>query len=261
MLLQIQNLSKRFDAVTALSDVSLEIEDGESVGLIGPNGSGKTTLFNLISRFVIPTSGKVFFAGKDLSFYRRDEVAKLGLARSFQIPQLCSNLTVLENIGLGGYSKRTKDILNARGLLSAWSHAIDSRAIMDAVTFLRLGELKEALPARLSNFERRKVELARSLISKPKLILLDEPTSGFTQQERDAFTEIVHEISSFGISLLIIEHDLTLIQRVCTNVVVLDAGRKIAEAPPRLISEDAAVAEVYLGVSHVESNQAHCEAQ
>jgi branched-chain amino acid transport system ATP-binding protein len=252
MLLQIADVSKRFNGVTALSGVSLEVCEGESVGVIGPNGSGKTTLFNVISGFVTPDSGNLYFEGHDLLHLPPHRIPAKGIARTFQIAQLCSSLTVLENISVGAYHSQEKGSkFNLTRVLRGWRESDHVEVVMNAARFMNLTEQLDAFPDTLTNFERRKVEVARALVSSPKLLLLDEPTSGFTQSERDSFTSIVHKIASLGISMLIIEHDLTLINKVCSRVLVLDAGRKVAEGEPETISRNSAVSEIYVGALHV----------
>jgi branched-chain amino acid transport system ATP-binding protein len=253
MLLQIADVSRNFNGVSALSGVSIEVCEGECVGIIGPNGSGKTTLFNVISGFVIPDSGTVYFEGRHLLEVPPHKIPSRGIARTFQNTQLCSSLTILENIGVGAHSSRkTRSKRGLSSVLRNWKNTVNVEALLDIAKFLNLTKQLNAFPETLTNFERRKAEIARALVSSPKLLLLDEPTSGFTQSERDSFTDTVHTIKSLGVSLLIIEHDLTLIRRACNRVIVLDAGQKVGDGTPETISRDSTVSEIYVGVLNVE---------
>lgn len=252
VLLQLADVSKSFNDVSALSGVSIEVCEGECVGVIGPNGSGKTTLFNVISGFVMPDSGTVYFERRLLQVppYK---IPSRGIARTFQITELCSSLTILENIGVGAYGSRTNRSKHGlSSLLRNWRNTVKVEGLLDIAGLLGLTKQLHAFPETLTNFERRKAEIARALVSGPKLLLLDEPTSGFTQSERDSFTDTVHTIKSLGVSLLIIEHDLTLIRKACGRVIVLDAGQKVADGTPDAISRDSTVSEIYIGVPNVE---------
>jgi branched-chain amino acid transport system ATP-binding protein len=253
MLLQIADVSRSFNGVTALAGVSIDVCEGECVGIIGPNGSGKTTLFDVISGFVIPDSGTVYFEKRKLVQVPPHKIPSRGIARTFQITELCSSLTILENIGVGAYgSRKNRAKHGLSSLLRNWRDTVKAEALLDIAGFLDITKQLHAFPETLTNFERRKAEIARALVSGPKLLLLDEPTSGFTQAERDSFTDTVHRIKSLGVSLLIIEHDLTLIRGTCSRVIVLDAGQKVADGTPDTISRDGTVSEIYVGVRNVE---------
>ena len=248
MLLRVVDVSKSFDGVSALSKVSVEVAEGETVGVIGPNGSGKTTLFNVISGFLEPDAGDVHFAGREIRGVPPDRMPGLGVARVFQAPQLCPTLSLVENVAMGAYHRAAEGLSS---LLRSWARTVDMKAVSEALRLMGLEGRRDAAPGSLSNFERRKAEVARALAAAPKLLLLDEPTSGFTQSERDAFTEVVETFARAGITTMIVEHDLSLIRKTCGRVVVLDAGKKVADGTPDAVSKDPKVSEIYVGAAHV----------
>lgn len=248
MLLRVVDVSKSFDGVSALSGVSIEVAEGETVGIIGPNGSGKTTLFNVISGFLEPDAGDVYFDGREMRGVPPERIPGLGVARVFQAPQLCPALSLVENVALGAYHRSDGGLSS---LLRSWTMTVDMKAVSEALHLMDLEGRRDAPPASLSNFERRKAEVARAFVARPKLLLLDEPTSGFSQSERDAFTEAVGTFARAGITTMIVEHDLSLIRKTCGRVVVLDAGKKVADGTPDAVSKDPKVSEIYVGTAHV----------
>lgn len=248
MLLRFEKVSKIFNSIAALSDVSFEVDEEEVAGLIGPNGSGKTTVFNVISRLVTPDRGAVTFKGENLLPLQPHQVARKGVARISQTPQLCSALTVLENVALGAYAHPP---MQSSPLWQGQITRASLRVANDYLDLVGVNGKRNDPPAALSYFEWRQVEVARALVTMPNLLLLDEPTSGFSQAEREWFAKLLHRIRDRGIAILIIEHDLLLIRQVSDRVIVLDAGRRIAEGSPDSIARDTAVAEVYLGAVNV----------
>jgi branched-chain amino acid transport system ATP-binding protein len=248
-LLTVNNLSKNFGGVQAVNGVSFTVEADEILGLIGPNGAGKTTCFNLINGLIPASAGSVKMAGQELAGlppYRR---ATFGLARTFQNIQLFGGMTVLENILTGQHLSQKVGILWALLPLPQVRRA-QARAKDRALELLRLVGLggKEDQPAEsLAYGEQRRLEIGRALALEPKLLLLDEPAAGLNPRETEDLMALMEELRDLGITLLVIEHDMTLVMGLCNRIVVLDHGEVIAAGPPREIRKDSKVIEAYLG--------------
>jgi branched-chain amino acid transport system ATP-binding protein len=236
-LLEIAEISVRFGGNLALDGVTLSAEAGEITGLIGPNGAGKTTLFNVITGLQSPTSGRVVLSERDLGRLSPTKRARLGMARTFQRLELFSLLSVRENIRVAA------DIYNS------YSGSKDDPALVVESMIDKVG-LREVADARVDSLptgQCRLVELGRSLATRPKVLLLDEPASGQDETETVAFARLLRELAADGMAVVLVEHDVALVMEVCARVHVLDFGRVIASGVPSAIQTDAAVLAAYLG--------------
>jgi ABC-type branched-subunit amino acid transport system ATPase component len=240
-LLVVDNVSVAFGGVEALSGVSLEVRAGEVFCLIGPNGAGKTTLFNVISGIVRPSSGDVRFLGASILGWPSHRIASAGVARTYQIVRPFGALSVLDNVAVGA-------------LAHARSKKLARAAAREIVEFVGLGHLARRRASTLTLTQRKRLEVARALALQPKLLLLDEVMAGLTPTEMDAMAEFIAELGKRGIGTVCgIEHVMRLVMRISQRIVVLDAGKNIAEGNPRAIVSDPRVIEAYLGAPITEA--------
>lgn len=253
MLLHVQNISKHFGGLAALREVSFQLEAGTILGLIGPNGAGKTTLYNIITGFLLPTSGRIYFAGEDITGMRPDQIAKKGLVRTFQATNLFKNKTVLENLIIAHHlhgSASFWDLLINSARAKASEAKIRQRSL-DILHYIGLASLQDELAKNLPHGHQRALGVAIALAASPKLLLLDEPLTGMNAQESAQFINLLRNLRDQGITLVIVEHDMKAIMGLSQRIVVLNYGRKIAEGTPQEIQNNPQVIAAYLGSEKV----------
>jgi branched-chain amino acid transport system ATP-binding protein len=233
-LLEVRGVSKRFGGLLANDDVSFAVNDGEIVSIIGPNGAGKSTLFNCITGFYRPNAGRVLYRGRDITHLSADRICKLGIARTFQIVQIISDMTVLENAMTGAF------------LRSAWNGVARVKA-EEVLRFTGLHERRNAAATALTIADKKRLEVSMALATQPKLLMLDEAMAGLTPFELKEMMALIRKVRENGITLVIVEHVMEAVMELSDRVIVITSGKKIVEGPPSEVVVNKEVIQAYLG--------------
>ncbi|MGI6423905.1 MAG: ABC transporter ATP-binding protein [Tepidanaerobacteraceae bacterium] len=250
-LLNVNNITIKFGGLTAVSNFNLKIEQGEIVGLIGPNGAGKTTAFNAITGICTPTSGNISFGNQEITNLIPDNITKLGIARTFQNIRLFQNMSVLQNVMVGHHLRLKSSFVSATLRLPSYmrEEQLIEEETRELLKRVNLYNMMDEKAGSLPYGQQRRLEIARALATKPKLLLLDEPAAGMNPQESKELMEFIKELrDNFGLTILMIEHQMAVIMGVCERILVLDHGVTIAEGNPAQIQGNQRVIEAYLGV-------------
>jgi branched-chain amino acid transport system ATP-binding protein len=254
-LLVVDGLSKEFGGLKAVNDVSFVVQPGHVHSIIGPNGAGKTTLLNLLNGIYAPSAGRITFDGRTLNGAPPHEFAAAGIARTFQNLQIFFNMSALENVLVGGHLRARRGLAGA--LLRLPGRAADERAYRDAalelMRFVGVEEYAAAPADALPYGALKRLEIARALAARPKLILLDEPAAGLNPTETAAIDELIKRLASSGVTVILVEHNMRLVMGVSDHIVVLDYGKKLAEGNADQVRNDPRVIEAYLGAAQVEA--------
>lgn len=250
LVLKIDKIRKQFGGLTAVNDISFDIHAGQIVGLIGPNGAGKSTTFNLITGVLSKTSGKVTYRGKDISAMPSREISRQGMARTFQHVKMITDMTVLENVALGAYTRGESGVLSAM----LGTNTIEERRFMKEAQHqlerIGMGKYLHELAGNLPMGPQRLMEIARALCCDPALLLLDEPAAGLRHKEKQELIKVLRQLQSEGMSILLVEHDMDLVMDVCDHLVVMEFGTLLIRGTPAEIQASPAVRAAYLGTEH-----------
>ena len=253
VIMEMRNITLRFGGVTAIKDITFDIREGEIRAIIGPNGAGKSSMLNVVSGFYVPQEGEVFFRGEKRPPLKPFEVARQGIARTFQNIALFEGMSVLDNVMTGRLTQMKAGIVSQsiwRG--KAEKEEVENREICERVIdFLEIQSIRKTPVSRLPYGLKKRVELARALASEPKLLLLDEPMAGMNVEEKEDMSRFILDVNDeFGTTIALIEHDMGVVMDLSDRVVVMDYGKKIGDGTPSEVRNNQAVIDAYLGVSH-----------
>ncbi|MGO4392480.1 ABC transporter ATP-binding protein [Variovorax sp. M-6] len=250
-MLEVKNLSKSFGGVHAMQDVGFTVRGGSVHSVIGPNGAGKTTLFNLISGVYEPTRGEILLDGENVAGRSPDQLARRGMSRTFQNLQVCMNMTACENVMLGAHLHTRSSLLGGMTGATRRADAALREEALRLIDYVGVGHHAHAHATQLSFGLLKRLEIARALASKPRLLLLDEPAAGLNDTETHEITELIRSIAASGVTVLLVEHDMKLVMNISDHILVLDYGRKLAEGTAAEVRANPQVIAAYLGAEAV----------